>query len=479
MATREAKLQIVVDAQNRTQGTFNALKNNLDGVKDSYSGLQSTLTSVGAAGAAAFAGLAILTKGAVKAGADFEQTSIAFETMIGSAELAKKTLRDLSQFAARTPFELSQLEEASKRLLAYGTTAEELLPTLRMLGDISAGVGMDKLPQLILAFGQVRAATKLTGSELRQFSEAGVPLLGALADQLGKTEAEIIEMVSGGEIGFEQMKLALEGLTGEGGKFFNLMERQSASLGGQWSNFKDQIALTARTIGTELMPHLKPLLEQLIVVAQAVGAFAKEYPKLTTVILAGALAFTALMAALLPIAVALPGLVVMFGLLTGAMAGPALIAAAVIAAIVSVGVALYYMNEAGLTTADGWRDVWLGIKIIAAEQANSVIGIIEGMINFVLAGVNDAIAAINKVIQLANKVPGINIKSIRKLDSVSLGGFDTGAIYSGDMASRPIGRSVVPQQNTVVMQGNTFLSSEVAEQIGNLIFDRLKLSNQI
>nr|WP_301332547.1 tape measure protein [Parerythrobacter lacustris] len=431
--------------------------------------------AVGTAGTVAFAGLALLTKGAIRAGVDFEQTRIAFETMLGSAEQAQKTLAELSQFAARTPFELGQLEEASKRLLAYGTSADDLIPTLKMLGDITAGVGMDKLPQLILAFGQVQAATKLTGAELRQFSEAGVPLLGALADELGKTEAQIIQMVSEGSVGFEQVKSALAGLSGEGGKFFNLMEAQSASLGGMWSNLRDQVALTARTIGTELMPYLKPLVDQLILVAQSVGNFAKEHPKLTAVLLIGALAFTALMAALLPIAVALPGLIVMWGLLTGAMAGPALIAAAVVAAIASIGVALYYLNQANLNTAAGWQDVWLGIKIIAAEQANAVIGIVESMINFVLSGVNKAIEAINKVIRLANKVPGINLKSIRSIDAVDLGGIDVGSIFSKDLA----GRSTVPQQNTVVMQGNTFLSADIAEQIGDLIMGKLKLSSQL
>src|SRR5688572_23091431 len=96
---------------------------------------------VGAAGAVAFGGLALMTKGIVQAGAGFEQTQIAFETMIGSAEVAQKTLKDLATFAAKTPFELTQLEEASKRLLAYGVDVESLIPTLRMLGDISAGVG--------------------------------------------------------------------------------------------------------------------------------------------------------------------------------------------------------------------------------------------------------------------------------------------------------------------------------------------------
>lgn len=477
MATKEAKLQIVVDAQNRTQGTFNALQNNLDAVKKSYNGLQNALTVVGSAGAASAASLGLLTKGVIKAGADFEQTRIAFETMLGSADQAQKTLSELSQFAAKTPFELTQLEEASKRLLAYGTAADDLIPTLRMLGDISAGVGMDKLPQLILAFGQVRAATKLTGMELRQFSEAGVPLLGTLAAQLGRTEAEIMEMVAEGKIGFTEVKTALQSLTGEGSRFHNLMATQATSLGGLWSNLKDQISLTSRTVGTELLPHLKPVVDRLIEMTKAVGAFAAEHPKLTAALLIGALAFSLLLALLLPIAIALPGLILLFSGLATVFAVVTAISAPMLLAIGAIVTVLALLAIQGYLTKEAWQDVWLGIKLIAAESANAVINIVEGMINFVIEGVNKAIRAINKVIAAAQKVPGIgkSISKIGELTPMDLGGFDTNLIAANDLASRSTPQKAAP---TVNLFGN-FLSEDAAEQIGDLIMKKLKLSNQL
>jgi tape measure domain-containing protein len=109
-----------------------------------------------------------------------EQWKIAFDTMLQDSGKASKLLSDITKFAKETPFELSQLIEGSKRLLAYNVSAEQVIPTMKMLGDIAAGVGTEKLPQLLLAYGQVNAATKLTGAELRQFAEAGVPLLEAL-----------------------------------------------------------------------------------------------------------------------------------------------------------------------------------------------------------------------------------------------------------------------------------------------------------
>ena len=477
MATKETKLQIVVDAVNRASGTFDRLGRDLDAVKKATTNVRDGMQAVGAAGSIAFGSLALVTTAAVKAGAGFEQTSLAFETMIGSAEKAQRTLKELSQFAARTPFELTQLEEASKRLLAYGVAADDLIPTLKMLGDISAGVGMDKLPQLILAFGQVRAATKLTGMELRQFSEAGVPLLGTLAEQLGKSESEILEMVSAGEIGFPMVQAALASLTGEGGRFFNLMERQSTSLGGLWSNLKDQIALTARTIGTELLPHLKPLVEQLIQVTKAVGAFVQEHPKLSAVILVSVLALTALMAVLLPLAIALPGLIILFGMLGAAFVAVTAVSAPLLLAIGAVTAGLVLFASQGYLTLEAWQNVWLGIKIIAAEAANAVLDTMEGMLNFIIDGVNKAIRAINNVIAMAQKVPGIGklIPSLSELNRVEFGGIDTGSIAASDLAGRSSGGVT---QNAISIQG-VFLSEDVAEKIGDMLIGKLKLSTQL
>jgi tape measure domain-containing protein len=145
--------------------------------------MKSALSSAVAPATAITGAFALLGKTAVDTAASYEQNRIAFEVMLGSADKAKTLLSDLSKFATETPFDLPQVVDGAKRLSAYGIEAEQIIPTFKMLGNIAAGVGTDKLPQLILAFGQVRAATKLTGAELRQFSEAGVPLLGALVEQ--------------------------------------------------------------------------------------------------------------------------------------------------------------------------------------------------------------------------------------------------------------------------------------------------------
>ncbi|HYD35560.1 MAG TPA: tape measure protein [Vitreimonas sp.] len=140
------------------------------------------------------AGFSLLAKETIATAANFEQTGIAFSTMVGDAEKAKDLLKEISKFSRETPFELEQVLEGSKRLLAYNVAAKDVIPTMEMLGNISSGVGRDKLPQLILAFGQVKAATKLTGAELRQFSEAGVPLLQALVDEANKGGGMLVKV---------------------------------------------------------------------------------------------------------------------------------------------------------------------------------------------------------------------------------------------------------------------------------------------
>ena len=215
-----------------------------------------------------FAGASIAIGGFLKAAGDFEQVEIAFETMLGSAEKAKELLDGLKEDARKTPFTLPGILDASKRLLAMGIEAGRLRDTIKILGDVAAGVGIDKLPNLVLALGQVKAATKLRGSELRQFTEAGVPLLAELAESLGKTPAEIQKLISQGAISFEDVRKALENLTTGSGRFANLMERQSQSFLGILSNIKDFLIINAIAIGKELLPQAKAMAKEFLAILE-------------------------------------------------------------------------------------------------------------------------------------------------------------------------------------------------------------------
>ncbi len=226
----------------------------------SVKGIKSTLKEIGIGFVAAAAGVGFFLK---KAG-DFEQYNIAFETMLGNAELAKKTLSDLFDFARTTPFDIKGVIVGAKRLLAFGFQAKDLIGIMDTLGNITAGVGTENLPRLILALGQVRAATRLRGQELRQFTEAGVPLIEELSKTLNVAEKDIASLVSAGKVSFEDVLKALENLTTGTGRFANLMQRQSRSFLGILSNIRDVVTLLSKDIGDDLLPEAKALANEFL-----------------------------------------------------------------------------------------------------------------------------------------------------------------------------------------------------------------------
>lgn len=179
-------------------------------------------------------------KSALDTAVAYEQNAIAFKSLVGNLEDAKTLLKDVAKFAEATPFELPEVQEGAKRLLAYNVSAKELIPTFKMLGNISLG-NTQKMNSLILAYGQARAANKLTGAEMRQFTEAGVPLIDMLARYFNVASSEIQDMVSDGKVSFDILNEVLKRSTEQGGLFFNTMEDQANSLGGVWSNISDGV----------------------------------------------------------------------------------------------------------------------------------------------------------------------------------------------------------------------------------------------
>ena len=194
----------------------------------------------------------------LKVAADFEQTQVAFTTMLGSAEAAQELLKELADFGKRTPFTLTDVEKNAKLLLAMGIEVDKLLPTLKSLGDVSAGLSVP-LERIALNFGQVKTQGKLTGRELRDFNIAGVPLIQEIAKNLGLTEQAIKEMVSAGEIGFDIVEEAFRTMSSEGGKFEDLMTKQAETVSGKFSNLQDTFELMQREIGAALIPIVAEL----------------------------------------------------------------------------------------------------------------------------------------------------------------------------------------------------------------------------
>ena len=187
-----------------------------------------------------------------------EQLNIAFETFLGNAELAKKVVADLRKFADVTPFETEQVNQAGRALLAFGFTADELIPTLTRVGDVASGTGKD-FNELALIYGKAKTQGLIQGEELNQLAEAGIPIYAELAKVLGVNEKEIRKLGEQGKISFASLEQVFKNLTGEGGRFAGLMERQSKSLDGLFSTLASAIQGKLTAAMNDLLPLIKSI----------------------------------------------------------------------------------------------------------------------------------------------------------------------------------------------------------------------------
>ena len=236
----------------------------------------------------AFAGFTakeiISTLGTVRG--EFQQFEIAFETMLGSGQKAKGMISDLANLAATTPFDMKGVVSGAKQLLAYGFAANEITETMRRLGDVSAGLGLN-LQDLTWLYGTTMVQGRLFTRDLMQFTGRGIPLTEELAKQFGVTKDKVSELVTAGKVGFPEVKKAIESLTNEGGKFGGLMEKQSHSITGQISNIQDTIEMAINDLGTQteglmndalditskVIDHWKEIGEVILAAASAIGLY--------------------------------------------------------------------------------------------------------------------------------------------------------------------------------------------------------------
>ena len=192
--------------------------------------------------------------------------------MTGSGEAASKMLKDINTLAVTTPFRIGELRTGAKQLKAFGFDNEQVVPTLKMLGDVSAGTGTS-MERIILAYGQVRSMGRLMGPELRQFTDAGIPIIDALAKVMERPSIAIKSMVTEGLVSFPKVEQAFLSMTQKGGQFFNLMIEQSMTVSGKFSNMQDYIELALTKIGQSFLKGfgVSDLLDQINEAIQGVG----------------------------------------------------------------------------------------------------------------------------------------------------------------------------------------------------------------
>jgi tape measure domain-containing protein len=279
------QLKVIPESIRKSHPEAKALKDEADRIKAALDGVRGKAVEVGRAMAdtrqgnmsswldftaklgIAFYALQRLWQGIFepsKLASDLAQARVAFETMLGSAVQADELIRAVVKKAANTPFQQSELIDYTKRLLAMGIESRKVIQTMDALGNIAAGVGKEKLPQLVLAFGQVNTKTKLAGGEIKQFSEAGVPLIDVLAKQFGVTGREILKMSEAGTIGFKDVERAIFSMSEEGGKFAGLMAKQAQTTEGLMSTLKDNVNIVLTAFGEGLNESLNEILKSSI-----------------------------------------------------------------------------------------------------------------------------------------------------------------------------------------------------------------------
>jgi len=227
------------------------------------------------AGGAAAAGIAVKS---VMAAADFEQTKVAFTTLIGDAAKAEETLAQLHQLGAETPFEFPELADAGRKLIAFGEGADTVADTLRRIGDISAGV-QAPINEIAELYGKARVQGRLFGEDINQLTNRGIPIIQELAKQFGVSDSQVKKLVADGKVGFPQVEQAFISLTSEGGKFAGMMEAQSKTTSGLFSTLKDGFNEVLLALGTPINDAIRPLVEQAIGLVQKLTPLAAEAGK--------------------------------------------------------------------------------------------------------------------------------------------------------------------------------------------------------
>lgn len=360
---------------------FKAMDKEIRATEKAFSGFEKIgdrMSSVGAGLTAAITvPLAGVATAATLVAGKFEQSEIAFKSMLGSAEKAGVFLQQLKDFAAKTPFEFPELVESSKRMLAFGFEASKIIPTLRIIGDAVSGLGggAAEINRVTLALGQMQAKGKVSAQEMNQLAELGIPAWKMLADAIGITIPEAMKLAERGAI---QASVAIPAiLEGMNAKFGGLMAEQSKTLLGQWSNFKDQLTFVAMDIGKALLPVLKAILDASMPVLEGVKGLAQQFSALSPQAQAVGIALAAAAAAAGPLLFAL-------GSIMSSVTGLMPVITSIGSALGTVGLAA--AAQAAAVALAAFAVVWAGWKyqdhILGIQLAIAAYNTISASVSF-------------------------------------------------------------------------------------------------
>ena len=275
-AARAAKAEL--DLANARERSANAARRHMTATLNMNGAMNSQLSIVGQL-RNEFLGLYSIyaaqnfLRAVVDIGGELENQKIAMASILQDEGKATTIFNQIKKLAVASPFGVMDLNQYAKQLSAYSIPYNELYDTMKRLADISAGVGVD-MGRIILAFGQIKAAKFLKGTELRQLTEANIPMVDKLAERFSKLEGrivsagEVLDMISKKKVTFEDVKDVLWELTDDGGMFHNMQEVLSESVKSKWKNLADAIDIMLGDIAESMGSTLKWTAESLITLAQ-------------------------------------------------------------------------------------------------------------------------------------------------------------------------------------------------------------------
>lgn len=331
---------------------------------------------------------------AIMQSAKFETMEVAFSTMLKSAERGKKMLEDLTDFTARTPFQIEGVSKAAKTLLAFGVQSEQVIPLLENLGNIASGANIP-LSDMAQIYGKIRAKGKLMTEELMQLAERGIPIIDLLSKSYGKTKDQIFELASQSKIKFSAVEKALGSMTTKGGIFFNMMQKQSKTTSGLWSTLVDNFKIGLDAIGDIIIENFKlkavmsSLIKNIGVFVERLRAFNKENPVLMKWIIGITAGVATLGPILITLGLAIKAVAMSLGLVKAALIGVKILIApltlkfmAIAAAITGLVIAAKYVYENWETIVNKLKQLWGGIANFFKNIANMIVDAFEPIKTF-------------------------------------------------------------------------------------------------
>jgi tape measure domain-containing protein len=236
-----------------------ALKKTLSGMNAQLIAASRDFSGIGLASGAGAASLTALGAAAVMVGANAERTAVSFEVMLGSAAKAKTMLDEIYNLGANSPFGAADFMQAGQTLLNFGASAESVLPTMSMLGDVANG-DSEKLQRLTMVYGQMSAAGRLMGQDLNQMINAGFNPLQQISEKTGETMIELKKRMEAGGISSSEVADAFKAATSAGGRFHGMTDRIAKTTIGKWMTLKDEIMMLSISMSGHLLPAVNAVL---------------------------------------------------------------------------------------------------------------------------------------------------------------------------------------------------------------------------